>query len=68
MWAVDVDPDWDDDEDTLPGKSKEDLRKKFKLPDGSLAMECVKCHHYYPWAEPNQPDETFKCYECRMVW
>lgn len=72
MWFVHFDPDdWDEeyDEETLPGITvKNHLQKKFDLPDGSFAMECSKCHHHVRWAEPNQPDGTFKCYECKMVW
>lgn len=29
---------------------------------------CKKCKEVYPYAEPNQPDETLICYACRMEW
>lgn len=41
--------------------------KKIKMPDGSEAMECVKCSESCQWAEPNQDNGTFKCYTCRTV-
>ena len=26
---------------------------------------CIKCADFYPYAEINQPDKTFKCWSCR---
>lgn len=26
---------------------------------------CIKCHEYFPQAEPNQPDGSMKCFLCR---
>lgn len=28
-------------------------------------MTCEGCKEFNEYAEPNQPDDTFKCYKCR---
>jgi hypothetical protein len=28
-------------------------------------MRCSRCNEFSSWAEPNQPDGSFKCYNCR---
>ena len=52
-----------DDEEETPTENP--LVNKIKLPDGSFAMICAKCMVQFQWAEPNQDDNTFKCYTCR---
>jgi hypothetical protein len=29
-------------------------------------LYCVRCGEHYPFAEPNQPDGSLKCYRCRV--
>jgi hypothetical protein len=29
-------------------------------------MNCIKCNSYNEYAEPNQKDNTYKCYSCRL--
>ena len=36
--------------------------KNKRYPDG---LFCHKCHNWYQYAEPNQPDGTLLCYSCR---
>lgn len=37
-----------------------------KVTQGNLeGYRCKSCQEFYPMAELNQPDNTFKCYECR---
>jgi hypothetical protein len=38
---------------------------KIKFPDGSTAMECVRCERQTQHAESNQENGTFICYGCR---
>lgn len=38
------------------------LNKKKKSSDGET---CTKCKEFFPFAEPNQPDDTLICYSCR---
>ena len=44
---------------TLPEKVEP---KKRREPDG---MICLRCKEFFHMAEPNQEDETFRCYSCR---
>ncbi len=45
--------------------TKHPKAKKIKLPDGTLAMECVRCEKQAQYAEANQQDGSFICYGCR---
>jgi len=38
---------------------------QIRLPDDTLAMECIRCEKQFQWVVPNQEDETFICYGCR---
>ena len=60
--------DYEDNEDTLPGIGRPEKGEKIELPDGSYALECTSCHQQHRWAEPNQKDGSFVCYECRNLW
>lgn len=42
---------------------KESPKKRDK--DGCF---CEKCKEFFPFAEPNQKDETLICYSCRTPW
>jgi hypothetical protein len=39
---------------------------QIKLPNGSLGLGCVKCNVVFPYAEPNQNNGDFICYNCRL--
>jgi len=41
------------------------VEEKKEISDGCT---CKKCKEFYPYAEPNQNDNTLICYGCRMVW
>lgn len=32
----------------------------------SAGLKCGRCQEFYPYAEPNQPDGTLKCWSCRQ--
>lgn len=38
------------------------LKEKKKSSDGET---CTKCKEFFPFAEPNQPNDTLICYSCR---
>jgi len=40
-------------------------RRRNKSYDGEY---CMKCTEYFPFAEPNRPDDKFICYGCRSGW
>lgn len=50
--------------DPLPNLSL-DFSEKKTYPNGCI---CKKCNELYPFAEPNQIDETLICYSCRLIW
>jgi formylmethanofuran dehydrogenase subunit E len=39
--------------------------KKKRDKDGCF---CDKCKEFYPYAEPNQANDTLICYSCRHPW
>lgn len=39
--------------------------KKSKSKTKRNGCTCPKCGEIYPYAEPNQPDGSFKCWSCR---
>lgn len=39
--------------------------KKSKTKSKGNGCVCPKCGELYPYAEPNQPDGSFKCWSCR---
>lgn len=38
------------------------ITKQIAINSG---CSCSICHNFSPFSEPNQPDNTFKCYSCR---
>lgn len=42
----------------------EDIQAKVKCGNEEGYI-CVKCQNFYPYAELNQPNKTFKCWSCR---
>lgn len=45
----------------IPIEAKPEAKKKSNK-DG---CDCKKCKEKYEWAEPNQEDGSFVCWECR---
>ena len=39
--------------------------KKSKFKTKGNGCTCTKCGEIFPFAEPNQPDDSFKCWSCR---
>ena len=48
-----------------PAETPEPEKPKTQDKDGRI---CINCKQFYPYAESNQPDGSFKCYSCRMNW
>jgi hypothetical protein len=44
------------------GDSSTTTSKVVKKSEGCV---CTKCGEFYQYAEPNQEDDTFKCWGCR---
>lgn len=51
--------DWYDELVPVP------LEKKKREKDGCF---CEKCKEFFPFAEPNQSNDTLICYSCRHPW
>jgi hypothetical protein len=51
-------------EDYVEEKQEQQEKVKMGTHEGYV---CVKCNEFFPYAEINQNDNTFKCWACRNV-
>ena len=47
------------------GKSPVSIVTRVMMPNGQAGCLCATCNGFYPYAEPNRPDGSFRCVEHR---
>ena len=52
----------------IPVPALEEVIAESEKKDYSGGCTCKKCKELFEYSIPNQSDETFICYGCRMVW
>ncbi len=65
FWAVGEQFSFDFVDDTEFVDDYPVIVKKSKAKPKGNGCTCPKCGEIYPYAEPNMPDGSFKCWSCR---